>query len=198
MKILNLYVGIGGNRKLWGDEHDITAVESEQYIADVYKELYPNDTVVVGDAHQYLLDHFNEFDFIWASPPCPTHSRLRTAIKKRVYPDMTLYQEIIFLQKWFHGDWVVENVIPYYKPLVQPAIEINRHYFWSNLDIPALDYKPEVPFFIAKDDANKLSEGLGIILPAGTKNTRKLLRNAVIPEIGLHILQAADQLKKER
>lgn len=29
MKILNLYAGIGGNRKLWtpnGDEHDITAV----------------------------------------------------------------------------------------------------------------------------------------------------------------------------
>ena len=22
MKILNLYAGIGGNRKLWGDEHD--------------------------------------------------------------------------------------------------------------------------------------------------------------------------------
>ena len=27
MKILNLYAGIGGNRKLWGDEHEITAVE---------------------------------------------------------------------------------------------------------------------------------------------------------------------------
>lgn len=27
MKILNLYAGIGGNRKLWGDIHHITAVE---------------------------------------------------------------------------------------------------------------------------------------------------------------------------
>ena len=27
LKILNLYAGIGGNRKLWGNEHDITAVE---------------------------------------------------------------------------------------------------------------------------------------------------------------------------
>ena len=28
MKILNLYSGIGGNRKLWGDEHEVTAVEN--------------------------------------------------------------------------------------------------------------------------------------------------------------------------
>lgn len=27
MKILNLYCGIGGNRKSWGKDHDITAVE---------------------------------------------------------------------------------------------------------------------------------------------------------------------------
>jgi len=27
MKILNLYAGIGGNRKLWGDQHQVTAVE---------------------------------------------------------------------------------------------------------------------------------------------------------------------------
>jgi DNA (cytosine-5)-methyltransferase 1 len=27
MRILNLYAGIGGNRKLWGDDHEITAVE---------------------------------------------------------------------------------------------------------------------------------------------------------------------------
>ena len=28
MKILNLYAGIGGNRKLWGDEHEVVAVEN--------------------------------------------------------------------------------------------------------------------------------------------------------------------------
>lgn len=33
MKILNLYAGIGGNRKLWGNEHDITAVELRPEIA---------------------------------------------------------------------------------------------------------------------------------------------------------------------
>lgn len=69
MKILNLYAGIGGNRKLWGDEHEITAVEYKPEIAKIYQDFFPNDKMVVGDAHQYLLGHFNEFDFIWSSPP---------------------------------------------------------------------------------------------------------------------------------
>jgi len=50
MKILNLYAGIGGNRKLWGDEHEVTAVEFEPYIAEAYKKMYPNDTVIIADA----------------------------------------------------------------------------------------------------------------------------------------------------
>lgn len=83
MKILNLYAGIGGNRKLWGDEHEITAVEFEPYIAEAYNKMFPQDEVVIGDAHQYLLDHYHEFDFIWTSPPCPTHSRMRAYQKKR-------------------------------------------------------------------------------------------------------------------
>ena len=77
MKILNLYAGIGGNRKLWGDEHEITAVENNPEIAKIYQDFFPNDKVVIADAHQFILEHFSEFDFIWSSPPCPTHSRLR-------------------------------------------------------------------------------------------------------------------------
>jgi DNA (cytosine-5)-methyltransferase 1 len=73
MKILNLYSGIGGNRKLWGNEHEITSVEYNESIANIYKDLYPNDKVIVADAHEYLQEHFKEFDFIWTSPPCPTH-----------------------------------------------------------------------------------------------------------------------------
>ena len=33
MNILNLYAGIGGNRHLWGDEHNITAVELNEKVA---------------------------------------------------------------------------------------------------------------------------------------------------------------------
>ena len=94
MKVLNLYAGLGGNRKLW-EGVEVTAVELEPKIAAVYKRLYPDDTVVVADAHQYLLDHHDAFDFIWSSPPCQTHSKMAKATRHkhlRRYPDMSLYQ----------------------------------------------------------------------------------------------------------
>lgn len=199
MKILNLYAGIGGNRKLWGDEHEITAVESEQYIADVYKQLYPNDTVVVGDAHQYLLDHFKEFDFIWSSPPCPTHSRIRLTHKtkptKPVYPDMKLYEEIIFLKHFYDGNWAVENVIPYYKVLIEPAVTIDRHLIWSNKPIEQKTFERgySVDLTRQRGSTETLTVAYGIQLPVATKNQRKLLRNAVNPVIGLHVFRQAKE-----
>ncbi len=68
MKILNLYAGIGGNRQLWGDEHEITAVEYDPNIAKMYEDLYPNDNVIVADANQFLLKNDKNYDFIlWKS-----------------------------------------------------------------------------------------------------------------------------------
>lgn len=197
LKVLNLYAGIGGNRKLWAD-CDVTAVESEQYIADVYTNLYPNDIVVVEDAHQYLLDHFKEFDFIWSSPPCPSHSRMRTSLVKSnpVYPDMKLYEEIIFLKQFYKGNWVVENVVPYYKPLVTPSALLDRHYFWSNYIIGtdgdfARNYKGRV----TDQTKETLAAHHDIDLPITTKNQRKLLRNAVNPIVGLHVFNEATSTK---
>jgi len=143
MKILNLYCGIGGNRKLWGNDHEITAVEYDAKIAEKYKALFPNDNVIVADAHQYLLEHYSEFDFIWTSPPCPSHSRARywnssnyDTTTEAIYPDMKLYEEILFLQHYYKtGKWVVENVIPYYEPLI-PAIKRGRHLYWTNFNLP--------------------------------------------------------------
>lgn len=195
MKILNLYAGIGGNRKLWTG-HEVTAVESEQYIADAYKQLFPDDTVVVGDAHQYLLDHHKEFDFIWTSPPCTSHSKLNHALYPQGYvryPDMTLYQEIIFLKHFYKGKWVVENVEPYYRPLISPTSVFDRHCFWSNFPISTM--KTGRTFSVARAGHEELSEGLGIDVSfMERKHRRKVLRNAVDPNIGLHILKAA--LKK--
>ncbi len=138
MKILNLYACLGGNRYLWGDEHDITAVEWDEELARLYQERFPKDKVIVADAHQYLLEHYKEFDFIWSSPPCPTHSRFNTSMKtkrKMKYPDMRLYEEIIFLQHYFDGKYVVENVIPFYEPLIA-AQKRHRHLYWSNFILP--------------------------------------------------------------
>ena len=99
MKILNLYAGIGGNRKLWGDKHDIISVEHNTEIAKVYSSLFPNDKLVIEDAHKYLIEHvLDGWDFIWASPPCPSHSRINTDGQHAPkYPEMALYQEIIML-----------------------------------------------------------------------------------------------------
>lgn len=199
MKILNLYAGIGGNRKLWGDEHDITAVESEQYIADAYKKMYPNDIVIVGDAHQYLLDHHKEFDFIWSSPPCPSHSVTNNFLYAQGtirYPDMKLYEEILLLKHRFKGKWVVENVKPYYKPLIEPTAVIDRHLFWSNFNIPPLKVERNFNVTNARASSRKSSEDYGnslsdfhqLDVPQGTKNVRKLLRNAVYAPVGEHIL----------
>jgi DNA (cytosine-5)-methyltransferase 1 len=192
MKILNLYAGVGGNRKNWGEEHEITAVENVNYIADVYAALYPDDTLVREDAHQYLLDHFKEFDFIWSSPPCPTHSKLNTALAGwdiHRYPDMGLYQEVLFLKHFFKGKWVVENVEPYYAVLLQPTTFFNRHCFWSNFSIPVLGGADTQ---MSRDNSKEsISEKLGIELPRWAKNQRKLLRNAVNPEIGAYILRQA-------
>lgn len=124
-----------------GGVHNITSVEYREDIANVYKCYFPKDTVIVADAHQYLLDHYKQFDFIWSSPPCQTHSRARlwgfrnSDKVKTKYPDMKLYQEIIFLQKYFDGLWVVENVKPFYDPLIKPSIQLGRHLFWSNFKL---------------------------------------------------------------
>lgn len=193
MKILNLYAGIGGNRKLWGDEHEITAVELDENIAKIYQELYPNDIVIVGDAHEYLQEHYNEFDFIWSSPPCQSHSSFRQNIcvryrgTKAVYPDMKLYQEIIFLQANGKCKWVIENVKPYYKPLIEPTTEIQRHLFWCNFEIEDVVFDKDNLRSAQIPDLEKL---YGFDLSKyKLSNKRQVLRNCVKPELGLHVLQ---------
>lgn len=206
MKILNLYAGIGGNRKLWQGDLDITAVEIEPKIAKIYQDFFPKDKVIVADAHQYLLDHFKEFDFIWSSPPCPTHSKARFGLGvgsgkvKGVYPDMRLYQEIIFLDKHFKGKWCVENVMAYYKPLINPQ-KVGRHWYWANFNIRDRKVAPsrisqqskrysKSPIRIFKTSDFEQVLGFDLLQQTGV-DKRLLLRNCVEPETGLHIFQEA-------
>lgn len=192
MKILNLYAGIGGNRKLWGG-YDITAVELDPKIAAVYSDLFPDDNVVVADAHQYLLDHYQEFDFIWSSPPCPTHSRLNTSFNSDLrrhqlkYPDMTLYEEIIFLKHFFKGQYCVENVISYYDPLIPPQ-NINNHYFWMNFLVP--ERRSKTRNHDAKIAELEAFKGFDLSKYKGI-DKRKALRNCVEPETAKHIIEYA-------
>lgn len=191
MKILNLYAGIGGNRKLWKG-HQITAVENDPKLAEIYHNFFPNDKIIIGDAHEYLRLNYKEYDFIWSSPPCQTHSSFRHNICVRYrgtepkYPDMILYEEILFLKHHFEGKWVVENVKPYYEPLIKPQM-LQRHCFWSNFEIKDKKF--------AKDNVRtaqipQLQKKYGFDLKDWKlANKRQILRNCVEPEIGLYILK---------
>ena len=198
MKVLNLYAGIGGNRKLWQDV-EVTAVELNPQIAEIYQDFFPNDKVIVGDAHEYLLAHYKEFDFIWTSPVCVTHSRLRLSQPNLVvYPDMALYQEIILLREWFKGNWVVENVQPYYDSLIPPTTEIDRHYFWANFFIPPFGTKTDWRTATVKGERELLTQRFGINLDSYSGiDKRKALRNCVVPELGLHIFNCAKSQSRQ-
>ena len=194
MKILNLYAGIGGNRKLWGDNHDITAIEFDTNIAKIYQDFFPKDTVIVCDAHQYLLEHFKEFDFIWSSPPCQSHSRVRFIAmgreerpQKPLFPDLRLYEEILFLKYYFKGKYCVENVVGYYEPLVMPQ-EINKHFFWTNFYINPIKRESREHYGTIETLERKKGFDLG---KYNIKDKRTILRNCVEPETGLHIFQEA-------
>ncbi len=190
MKILNLYSGIGGNRALWKG-HEITSVELDEKIAEVYSKLYPNDTMIVGDALEYLEKHYSEFDFIWASPPCQSHGQYRHNVGvlgkgfAPILPDMGLYSIIIFLKTYFKGDWCVENVVPYYKPLVEPTVLLQRHLFWSNKPIREKEFAKD-----AIRTKNKISDfdNYEIVANSRISNKRQVLRNCVKPELGEYVL----------
>lgn len=204
MKILNLYAGVGGNRLAWPDNYQVTAVEYDNTIAAAYADLHPNDNVIVGDAHSFLLENFTKYDVIWSSPPCPTHSQYRQNVGvigkgfNPVYPDMTLYQEIILLQHNFSGKWVVENVRPYYTPLIN-AQKVGRHLFWSSSAIPD-NYDTPPQEIRTRNDLSSWIEVTGIDLrPYPIKNKRQVYRNMVEPGLGRYVMDAliVDEINEE-
>ena len=199
MKVLNLYAGIGGNRKLWTGV-EVTAVENNESIAAIYKDFFPDDEMIIADAHQYLLDHFKEYDFIWSSPPCQSHTKMNLINISRGfhhprYIEMALYQEIILLKRFFGGLYCVENVISYYNPLIIPQLSGN-HYFWSNFIIPNIKaHRIKIASFKHNDvPANEIANGHNITIEnwhnfRGSKD--QIINNCVEPELGLHILECA-------
>ena len=195
-KVLNLYAGLGGNRKLW-EGVEVTAIEKDPKIASVYKSLYRDDEVIVTDAHQYLKYHYEEFDIVWGSPPCQKHSRMMKATRHKVadYPDMKLYEEIIFLDNFFKGNWVIENVVPYYGPLIPPTARIGRHLFWSNMQLEGIEDVKRPKGFINKSNLKgkqEMMDWLGIhykenIYYGNNHCPVQILRNCVHPKLGLQI-----------
>jgi DNA (cytosine-5)-methyltransferase 1 len=206
-KVLNLYACLGGNRYKWdevaqeaGVNLKVTAVEWDEELSKLYQERFPNDTVIVADAHQYLLENYQGFDFIWSSPPCPTHSKARFARRNTttdVYPDMKLYQEIIFLDKWFEGKYIVENVIPYYEPLI-PAKKRGRHLYWTNFNLPSDLKGREYTIGGHDDEIKRMSKfhEFDFFKYKGNQRTDKIARNLVDYEAGRTIFETALNIHK--
>lgn len=207
MKILNLYACLGGNRYKWdeaakeaGIEIEVTAVELDEELAKLYQERFPNDKVIVTDAHEYLRLNFQKFDFIWSSPPCPSHSRIRISQKTRenfkfIFPDMKLYEEILFLENFYEGKYVVENVIPFYEPLIS-AQKRGRHLYWSNFTLPMNIGERKIGgggIGISSDEVNKLCKlhDYDFRKYKGEQRIDKMARNLVDYEAGRKIFEAA-------
>lgn len=200
MKVLNLDAGIGGNRKLWKDV-EVTAVEIDPIIAGIYRDQHENDNIIIGDAHKYLLENFRLFDVIWSSPPCQKNSKMALYGRNRTpaYPDLTLYERVIFLETYFKGKWVVENVDPYYTPLIPPTKKLGRHLFWANFPIGNFEIPNIKNFINISSDTQKLKDWLGIqyegnVYYQGNHDPSQVLRNCVHPETGLYILDCAREI----
>jgi len=204
VEMLNTYAGLGGNRANLPDYVNVTAVEFQPDIAAFYQRRFPQDTVIVGDAHECLLKHFREFDFIWSSIPCPTHSRARfwaamgedTAVEP-VYPDLKLYEEILLLQKYYKGDWVVENVKPFYKQLIPSSVTLGRHEFWCNFPVYPYEAK-DADIQGGKRDEWQEQHGIDIsgetfidCVTGEPIRKDKLLRNCVDADLGLHLFESS-------
>ena len=160
----------------------------------MYHKRFPNDRVIIGDAYEYIPNHYDEYDLTWASPECPTHSTMMSLQKRKSLPDLRLYSLIIFLRTWSKKYWIIENVISYYKPLIKPTCQVDRHYIWSNLTITEKRFRrPKGGFMNIKDfGVLKLSKYLGInadiLHGIPSKEKVKILRNCVLPEAGKYIL----------
>ena len=208
MKILNLYACLGGNRYKWNEvkeDIEVTAVEWDEELARLYQERFPNDTVIVADAHQYLLDHYKEFDFIWSSPPCPTHSRMRKTNtgegarqSKATYSDMKLYEEILLLHHFYKGKYCVENVIPYYEPLIA-AKKRGRHLYWTNFNLPNnLNDRKADNFIHANCSVLEKFHKIDLSTYKGKQRKDKIARNLVDYEAGRTILETVLGIQRQQ
>lgn len=205
MNILTAFAGIGGNRRLWDElgSFRITAIENNPAVANEYLKLYPNDTVLIGDAWRYIPNSLDEYDIIWASPPCQTHSKLTKMNKrqkeKKIY-DYRLYSLIDYLENNYNGIYIVENVVPSYVAKRKP-VKIDRHLFWSNLPLKNDFQLKKMKSFHkqTRDQTHQeyiesITSWIGFkisrnIYLNGNHDPMQIYRNCVHPKLGKYVLE---------
>ena len=201
IKLYNGCAGLGANVKLLDtDYYDITSVEMFDKIANTNKVINPKHNILTNDAFQYFQDNHKKFSAAWFSPNCQSHSRMVKATRHNVnkIPDMTgLYGIITFLQHFYAGNWIVENVVPFYKPLIKPKLQVGRHLFWSNVDLEPVDDVSRPKDFINLSTvagSEKLKKWLGLeydgnVYYKGNHCPSQVLRNCVHPLIGKQLIE---------
>lgn len=109
---------------------------------------------------------------------------------KPVYPDMTLYQEIIFLEHYFDGKYCVENVVPYYEPLIAGK-KRGRHLYWTNFNLPNDLGERKSISMESKDEVKQWCEfhEYNFYQYKGEHRIDKIARNLVDYEAGRTILE---------
>jgi DNA (cytosine-5)-methyltransferase 1 len=104
---------------------------------------------------------------------------------------MMLYEEIILLQHFFKGKYCVENVIPYYEPLIA-AQKRGRHLYWTNFILPNDLGERSANNFI-KSKVSELSKfhDYDFTKYKGKQRVDKMARNLVDYEAGRTIFEIA-------
>ena len=108
------------------------------------------------------------------------------------YPKMELYEEILFLKHFFNGKYVVENVIPYYEPLI-PAKKRGRHLYWTNFNLPSNLNDRRFSIARPKDELKGLCNfhDYDFNKYKGKQSQLKIARNLVDYQAGKTILEVA-------
>jgi DNA (cytosine-5)-methyltransferase 1 len=197
--LYNGCAGFGANTHLLNrKEVDVTHTEMFQDIANVNRLLHPDDEVIVADTFQHFQENHEKYNFAWFSVNCQGHSKMVKATRhnvNKIPPVTELYGLIIFLTHFYKGDWVVENVVPFYKPLIEPTLRVGRHLFWSNKPLFGIEDVKRPTGFInkaTKKGADELKKWLGLefewyVYYKGNHCPAQTLRNCVHPKLGVQI-----------
>ena len=111
---------------------------------------------------------------------------------------MKLYQEILFLQHYYKGKYVVENVTPYYEPLIQ-AKKKGRHLYWTNFNLPNSLNERKFQLCATKNEFSELCDfhDYDFRQYKGEQSKTKIARNLVDYEAGKTIFETLLGIEKQ-
>ena len=114
---------------------------------------------------------------------------------------MMLYQEVIFLKHHFEGKYCIENVIPYYEPLIQGQ-KRGRHLYWTNFTLPNDIDRAESKGFMCGQSNNEFQKlcdfhQYDFSKYNGKQSKIKMARNLVDYEAGKTIFETALGIMKQ-